>query len=133
MSDWGLNLWLADKKLYNRPMSSTETGRKAEAAAKAYLEMRHFTVIEQNFRRPRCEIDIVATKDDVAYLVEVKYRRTDQQDNALDYITDSKLRQMRYAAETWAAEYKWSTDYRSATIEVAGKDFTIMHFIDNAT
>jgi putative endonuclease len=111
-------------------MSNTETGRKADAAAKAYLEMRRFTVVEQNFRRPRCEIDIIATKGDVAYLVEVKYRRTDSQGNGLEYITDSKLRQMRYAAETWASEYKWQGDYRLAAIEVAGKDFTIMHFID---
>ena len=112
-------------------MSSTETGRQAEAAAKAYLEMRHFEVVEQNFRRPRCEIDIVATKDDVAYLIEVKYRRTDHQGNGLEYITATKLRQMRYAAETWVDEYKWQRDYRLSAIEVAGKDFTIMHFIED--
>ena len=119
------------KKLYNRPMSSTETGRKAEAAAKAYLEMRRFEVVEQNFRRPRCEIDIIATKEDVAYLIEVKYRRTDQQGSGLEYITTTKLRQMRYAAETWVDEYKWQHNYRLSAIEVAGKDFTIMHFIEN--
>jgi len=112
-------------------MSSTEIGRRAETAAKTYLEMRGFQVVEQNFRRPRCEIDIVATKDNVAYLVEVKYRRTDQQGNGLEYITASKLRQMRYAAETWADEYKWQRDYRLSAIEVAGKDFMIMHFIED--
>ncbi len=112
-------------------MSTTETGRRAETAAKSYLEMRGFAVVEQNFRRPRCEIDIVATKDDVAYLVGVKYRRTDTQGNGLEYITETKLRQMRYAAETWADEYKWQSDYRLSAIEVAGKDFSIMHFIED--
>lgn len=112
-------------------MSSTETGRKAEAAAKAYLEMRRFEVVEQNFRRPRCEIDIVATRDGVAYLIEVKYRRTDSQGSGLEYITASKLRQMRYAAEIWVDEYKWQSDYRLSAIEVTGKDFVIMHFIED--
>ena len=112
-------------------MSTTENGRKAQAAAKAYLEMRRFHVVEQNFRRPRCEIDIVAIKDDVAYLTEIKYQRTDQQGSGLEYTTASKLRQMRYAAETWVAEYKWQHDYRLSAIEIIGKDFTIMHFIED--
>ena len=112
-------------------MSSTETGRLAEAAARSYLEMRGFSVVEQNWRRPRCAIDIVATKDDVAYLVEVTYRRTDNQVNGLEYMTDSKLRQLRYAAVTWADEYKWLSEYRLSAIEVVGKDFVIMHFIEN--
>jgi len=38
---------------------------------------------------------------------------------------------MRYAAETWVDEYKWQRDYRLSAIEVAGKDFTIMHFIED--
>jgi Holliday junction resolvase-like predicted endonuclease len=48
-------------------MNSTEIGRKAEAAARVYLEMRGFKIIEQNWRRPRAEIDIIAQKDGVVH------------------------------------------------------------------
>lgn len=112
-------------------MTSTSTGLKAEAAARVYLEMRGYEIVEQNYRRPRCEIDIVARKDNTIYFVEVKYRRTDRQGGGLEAITTSKLRQMRYAAETWVEEYKWRGDYLLGAVELAGDNFTVMSFIDN--
>jgi putative endonuclease len=112
-------------------MSSTYTGRKAEAAAAVYLEMRGYKIIEQNFRRPRCEIDIIASKDDVIYFVEVKYRRTDDQGGGFETITTSKLNQMKFAAEIWVQETKWSGPYQLAAIELSGPSFAILGFIDN--
>lgn len=114
-------------------MSSTRTGRQAEAAARVYLEMRGYQILEQNFRRPRCEIDIIACKEEVIYFVEVKYRRTDDQGSGLEAITASKLRQMIYAAETWVEEYKWHGPYQLAAIELAGPDYSVLGFIDNVT
>jgi ribonuclease HII len=113
-------------------MNTTESGRRAEAAAKVYLEMRGYTIVEQNFRRPRCEIDIVARKREVIYFVEVKYRRTDEQGGGLEAITVSKLRQMRYAAAVWVAETKWHGEYELAAIEVAGPTYAVLNFIENA-
>lgn len=108
------------------------TGRKAEAAAATYLEMRGYKILEQNFRRPRLEIDIIAQKDDTVYFVEVKYRRTDNQGSGFDAITTSKLKQMRFAAEYWVEECKWYGPYQLAAIELAGDEFAVIGFIDNA-
>lgn len=113
-------------------MSTTAIGRKAEAAAAVYLEMRGYKIVEMNFRRPRCEIDIIATKSDTVYFVEVKYRRNDSQGSGFEAITASKLRQMSYAAEVWVQECKWQGPYQLAAVELAGADFTVMGFIDNA-
>jgi putative endonuclease len=112
-------------------MSSTYTGRKAEAAAAVYLEMRGYKIIEQNFRRPRCEIDIVASKDNTIYFVEVKYRRTNDQGGGFEAITTSKLNQMRFAAEIWVQETKWRGPYRLAAIELSGPEFSVLGFIDD--
>jgi putative endonuclease len=112
-------------------MSSTGTGRKAERAAGNYLEMRGFHILEMNWRRPRCEIDIVARKGEVIYLVEVKYRKNAHQGSGLDYVTATKLKQMRYAAESWVDESKYIGEYQLAAIEVAGPEFAIEHFIDD--
>ncbi len=47
--------------MYNAvTMNTTQTGLRAEKAASLYLEMRGYKVLERNWRRPRCEIDIVA-------------------------------------------------------------------------
>lgn len=117
--------------VYNRLMHTTAIGRQAEAAARVYLEMRGFKIIEQNFRRPRCEIDIIAQKQNVMYLVEVKYRFDDGQGGGVEAITAGKLRQMRFAAAIWAEEYKWRGEYVLAAIELGGPDFTVLNFFDD--
>ncbi|MDL2342061.1 MAG: YraN family protein [Patescibacteria group bacterium] len=113
-------------------MSPTEIGKKAEIAASAYLEMRGFLILERNFRRPRCEIDIIAQKDNAVHFVEVKYRRTDDQGSGFDAITSAKLRQMARGAHIWIDETKWHGEYVLSAIEVSGPTFAIMGFIENA-
>jgi len=112
-------------------MNSTETGRRAEKAAATYLEMRGYQVLERNWRRPRCEIDIIAKKDDVIYFVEVKYRSSQDQGGGLEAVTPTKLRQMRYAATSWLTETKWRGSSQLGAVEVAPPNFTVMSFIDN--
>jgi putative endonuclease len=112
-------------------MTTTSTGRKAEAAARVYLEMRGFKIIEQNWRRPRCEIDIIAQKDDIIHFVEVKYRFQDEQGSGLDAITPTKLKQMQRAAWTWVDEYKWRGEYVLSAVELAGPGFAVLNFVEN--
>ncbi len=112
-------------------MNTTEAGRKAETAAAVYLEMRGYTIIERNWRRPRCEVDIIASKDKVMYFVEVKYRFNDDQGGGLEAITTSKLKKMNFAADIWVQETKWQGEYSLAAVEIAGDNYSVMHFIDN--
>lgn len=110
---------------------STYIGQKAEAAAAVYLKMRGYTIIEQNFRRPRCEIDIIAQKDDTVFFVEVKYRQNYDQGGGLEVITASKLKQMKFAAEIWVTETKWTGQYQLSAVELAGPEFSVMNFIED--
>jgi putative endonuclease len=112
-------------------MSSTEMGRRAESAAKVYLEMRGFKIMEQNWRRPRAEVDIIAEKDGVMHFIEVKYRRDDSQGGGFDAITSTKLRQMRRGAELWVEESKWRGEYVISAIDIQGRDYVIMGFVEN--
>lgn len=113
-------------------MFISEAGRKAETAARVYLEMRGYKILEQNFRRPRCEIDIIARKEDIVYFVEVKYSRNDNQSSSPGVITASKLRQVHRAANIWVEETKWRGEHLLASIEIAGEAFSVMNFVDNA-
>jgi putative endonuclease len=112
-------------------MKTTETGHRAEKAASAYLEMRGYKVLERNWRRPNCEIDIIAEKDGAVFFVEVKYRRNNDQGGGLEAITASKLKHMKYAAESWAEETKWSGPYQLGAVEISAPNYTVMSFIDN--
>lgn len=112
--------------------NTTVTGQKAEQAAATYLEMRGYKVLERNWRRPKCEIDIIAKKDKTIFFVEVKYRRDYSQGGGLDAITPTKLRQMHYAAQMWVEETEWTGAHQLAAIEIAGKEFAVMSFVENA-
>lgn len=110
-------------------MNTTRLGRTAEAAAAKYLVSQGFTVIAQNWRTRWCEIDIVAVKDRVVSLVEVKYRRRETWGSGLEYINAAKLRQMRLAARFWTVKNHWEGDYCLAAIEVSGPSFQISNFL----
>ena len=112
-------------------MSSTEIGRKAESAARAYLEMRGFRILEQNWRRPRCEIDIIAIRQNVIHFVEVKYRRDDNHGSGIDAINSEKLKKMRLGAWIWVDENKYKGEYMLSAIEITGNKFAVIGFIEN--
>ena len=112
-------------------MSTTEIGRKAEVAARAYLEMRGFKILEQNWRRPRCEIDIIATKNNAIHFIEVKYRKNDDQGSGIDAITDAKLKKMRLGAWVWVDENKYRGEYMLSAVEIAGSKYSVLGFIEN--
>lgn len=110
-------------------MSTTATGRRAEAAAATYLKRQGYRIAQQNWRTRWCEIDIVAQKANTVVLVEVKYRRRDSWGSGLDYITRTKYRQMSFAAEFWMATHDWSGQCHLAALEVSGADFAVTAFL----
>lgn len=114
-------------------MSTTTTGRQAEAVAAAFLESRGCKVLQQNWRTRWCEIDIVAQRKKVVYLCEVKYRQTNRQGSGLEYITPKKLKQMQFAAEFWVQTKEWQGDYQLCAIEVSGNDFRLTNVITDIT
>lgn len=106
-------------------MTSTETGRRAEAVAADFLEYKGCTIVARNWHTPRCEIDVVAQRDGTMYFCEVKYRATRRQGAGLDYITPKKLKQMRFAAESWVHMHAWRGPYQLCAIEVSGAHFRV--------
>lgn len=112
-------------------MKTTFIGNRAEQQAVKHLIKQGYTIIDRNWRTRRCEIDIVARKANVVYLVEVKYRSTNSWGDGLDYITPKKLKQMALAAELWASVNDWQYDYRLSAIAVYGDDFIVTNFLSD--
>lgn len=111
-------------------MSTTDTGRRAEAAVAEHLKALGYKILEHNWRTRWCEIDVVAQKDHTVFFVEVKYRRSSLQGDGLEYITPKKLDQMTFAAELWVSNHNWQGEYALAGAAVAGDNFHVMNFIE---
>lgn len=106
-------------------MTTTETGRRAEAAAAEFLKRKGCKIIIKNWRTRMCEIDIIAQRGGVVYFCEVKYRRTALQGAGLDYITAKKLQQMQFAAESWVHANSYRGECQLSAIEVSGPKFLV--------
>jgi putative endonuclease len=113
-------------------MITTKTGQQAEGVVAEYLQSRKFKIIARNWRRMRCEIDIIAQNEDIVHFVEVKFRSSDNQGDGLAYITPKKLHQMHYAAEVWCSENEWDGDYRlnAASVSFDGTGYQVENFIE---
>jgi uncharacterized protein (TIGR00252 family) len=93
-------------------MKTTIIGQKAEKAVAEHLKRMGFKILALNWKTKVCEIDIVASKKDVVYFIEVKYRSSEKQGSGLEYITVQKLKKIHFAAEVWIQQNKWAGDYR---------------------
>lgn len=109
--------------------STTFIGREAEKAAAQYLEKSGLRIVVFNWRTRRAEIDIVAEeikkigllkKQKIIHFVEVKYRKTSDFGDGLEYITPKKLAQLEFAANEWVHENQWTGDYQIDAIAVSG-------------
>lgn len=110
-------------------MTTFDTGRKAEAAAAAFLVRKGCSIVDQNWRTRMCEIDIVAQRGNIVYFCEVKYRRNNFQGSGIEYITSKKLQQMQFAAESWVHAYSWQGEYQLCAIEVSGLAFAVTNAV----
>jgi Holliday junction resolvase-like predicted endonuclease len=106
-------------------MQTTELGSIGEQIAAEALVLDGYRIFERNWKTKYCEIDIVATKDNVIYFVEVKYRTTDRQGDGFAYITSKKLEHMYRAAEIWVAKQRWTGEYTILAASITGKNRAI--------
>ncbi len=100
-------------------------GQNAELAVIDYLKAQKYKILDHNWKTEKCEIDVIARKKKCIHFVEVKFRSSSGQGSGFDYITDSKLRQMSYAAEVWVAMNGWRGEYVLSAAEVCGEEFKI--------
>lgn len=100
-------------------------GESGEQQVAKFLKDNKYKILNKNWKTPKCEIDLVAKKDNCIYFVEVKYRSNENQGSGFDYITSSKLKHMTYAAESWLQSHDWQGESSLAVAEVLGDNFEI--------
>ena len=87
-------------------MSSTvERGRHAESLAAAFLVLRGYSIRDRNVRLGPLELDLIAEKDGILAIVEVKYRASPGLGGAAEAIGPRKIRRLETAALRYLRRY----------------------------
>ena len=103
-------------------MNSYKTGIFSEIMACIYLVLHGFRIVRRRYvtgrYTNRAEIDIIARRGNLIIFIEVKHRKT--LNAAWGAITNTQIRRLRTAAETYLLEKHWHGDARFDVIIVYG-------------
>ncbi|MBS1620682.1 MAG: YraN family protein [Bacteroidetes bacterium] len=79
--------------------SHNEFGKEAELLAEKWLLEKGYEILFRNWRHSHYEIDIVALKNNVLHVIEVKARRSDYFGNPEESVTRKKFKSLQKAAD----------------------------------
>ncbi len=97
----------------------TAIGRSAEALAAAHVVDAGFRILWQNVRIGPLEVDLVAKKDDLVVIVEVRSRGPGAFEGPLASVTWNKRRMLLRAARgLWRGRLKKMSDVQRVRIDV---------------
>jgi putative endonuclease len=101
-----------------------ELGKAGEDRAVAYLIDHDFTIIARNYRTKLGEIDILATKSNSLYCIEVKTRSSTAYGFPSEAISSQKLRRMYIIAEIAIQNLKFCGECKLALIQILGTEIS---------
>ena len=109
-------------------------GKKAEDLAVEYLQKNGYKILVRNFRFQKAEIDIIAEKDNLIIVTEVKARSTDAFMLPQEAVTKTKIKLIVSAAHHYLEEFNKNQEVRFDIISVLpdGKGNLNIEHIENA-
>ena len=114
-------------------MSTRDIGRLAEQQAAKYLEEQGFFIRDVNWQQGQKEIDIVADKNDVLHIVEVRSLSSTGIMQPYQSINRQKQRNLIWAANAYIEKYKLDMEVQFDIISLVRKQgFIEIEYIPNA-
>jgi len=113
--------WLAERTLPPDPSPAHQrTGRRGEEAAYFHLRRLGYTMVERNFRSPRCrgEIDLIGWENDVLCFIEVKTRSTRDVKPGIAAVDRHKRREVAAVAREYLRRLPPSCQWRFDVVSV---------------
>lgn len=109
-------------------------GHEYELLACRYLQRRGFALLEQNYRTPLGEIDLVMQDGEVLVFVEVRYRRASRFGGATESINGRKQARIRASANHYLQARARGEDRpcRFDVIAISGEDGDDIQWLENA-
>ncbi|SDQ44059.1 putative endonuclease [Chryseobacterium soldanellicola] len=108
-------------------------GKKAEDLAVGFLQKNGYKILIRNFRFQKAEIDIIAEKDNLIIITEVKARSTDAFMLPQEAVNKKKIKLIVSAANNYLEEFNKSQEVRFDIISVLPDEkgkLIIEHIVD---
>ena len=97
-------------------------GKEGEELAACCLQQKGYTILERNWRSGHKEIDIVARKDNLLVIVEVKTRGGTDFGEPENAVTNAKIRRLVSAADAYVRHNRIDMPVRFDIITIVRKD-----------
>lgn len=108
------------------------TGKQGETIALNHLQQNGYAILEKNWQAGHKEIDIIARKDDLLVVVEVKSRKTTFFGEPEEFVSRSKQKLLIQAANHYLAAKDLDLEVRFDIISVLfkGEKYQVNHIED---
>ncbi len=111
-----------------------DLGQRGEVLAKKFLQDNGLTILEENWRIKKAEIDIIAKdeKTNTLIIVEVKTRSYETLGSPENFVTEHKQKMLFDAASIYAEKlgHEWEVRFDIIAIILNNKKEKITHFED---
>lgn len=109
-----------------------ELGKKGEELAVAYLREEGYTILERNWVYKKAEIDIIAQKEAILAVIEVKTRSSIDFGLPQDFVKPKKIQLLVKAVNAYVNYRDIDLDVRFDIIAVQknGESFAVEHLTD---
>ena len=95
-----------------------ELGALGEALAVEFLQKNKYKIVERNWRFKKAEIDIIAQKNNVLAIVEVKTRSSNYFGNPQDFVNPKKIKLLLSAIDNYVIERDLDVEVRFDIIAI---------------
>jgi len=107
-------------------------GKKGEEIALKYLKSNQYIIKETNWRFRKNEVDIIAEKDNLLVVVEVKTRTSEYFENPKEAVTRKKQRFIILSADAYVQEknIEWEVRFDIIAVTIINQQINIEHIQD---
>ncbi len=109
-----------------------ELGALGEELAVEFLQKNNYKIVERNWRFQKAEIDIIAQKNNILAIVEVKTRSSDYFGNPQDFVNQKKIKLLVEAVDAYVVSKNLNVDVRFDIVAITKNQnkFDIEHLED---
>lgn len=100
-----------------------EFGKEAEAQSVAYLQENQYEILETNFTYQHAEIDIIARKNNVLVVVEVKARTSTHYGEPQSFVDTKKIKLLVKAIDYYIQKKKLNLEVRFDIISIVKNQY----------
>ncbi|MFO0321582.1 MAG: YraN family protein [Bacteroidota bacterium] len=107
-------------------------GKLGELHALNYLIKNNYRILAKNWRHRHLEIDLIAQKDNILVIIEVKLRSSNSYGNPEDFVLLKKQKNLIAAANEYIIQNNLNNETRFDIISIVDSEgsFSLDHIVD---